>query len=195
MSSQKWFHDGKLFENCAVFFKVRDRFGGLSNMAGNFPAKVNGMFFGSSEALYQACKFPENPGLQAEIGKMASPLFAKAKARKNEDEARGDWEELKIEVMRWVLRVKKAQNPARMSAILRDTNRRPIVERSGKDRFWGAVLENDGFLHGENRLGVLLSEVRAEKSGPALPPAAPGFLIAGRPVGEIPAEAPWTLAS
>ena len=195
MVKQKWFNNGKVNENCAVFFNVRDRFGGLSNMAGSFPAKVNGVFFGSSEALYQACKFPENPGLQAEIGKMASPLFAKSKARKNEDGARGDWEEVKVEVMRWVLRVKRAQNPFRIKAIFKDTNGRQIVERSRKDKFWGAVLEDDGFLHGENRLGVLLGEVRDEKTGPVPPPAAPGFLIAGRPAGEIPAEAPWTLAS
>ena len=52
MVKQKWFNNGKVNENCAVFFKVRDRFGGLSNLAGSFPAKVNGVFFGSSEALY-----------------------------------------------------------------------------------------------------------------------------------------------
>lgn len=195
MIKHKWFYYGNLIDNCAVVFKVRDRFGGLSNMSGSFPAKVNGVFFGSSEALYQACKFPEDPGLQAEIGRKQSPLFAKAMARKREDGARADWDKVKIEVMRWVLRVKKAQNPFRIKAILRDTNGRPIVERSRKDRFWGAVLEDDGYLHGENRLGVLLCEVRAEKTGPVQPPAVPGFLIAGRPVGEIAAEAPWALAS
>jgi hypothetical protein len=57
------------------------------------------------------------------------------------------------------------------------------------------VLEDDGFLHGENRLGVLLAEVRDEKAGPVPPPAVPAFLIAGCPVGAIAAEAPWALAS
>lgn len=195
MIKQKWFNKGKVVDHCAVFFKVHDRFGGLSNMSGRFPAKVNGLFFGSSEALYQACKFPEDPGLQAEIGRKASPLFAKGLARRREEGARADWDEVKIEIMRWVLRVKKAQNPARMRALLRDTGGRQIVERSRKDRFWGAILEKDGYLHGINRLGNLIGEIRAEPQGPVNPPAVPGFLVAGRPVGEIPAEAPWALAS
>lgn len=66
---------------------------------------------------------------------------------------------------------------------------------SVNDMFWLAALGAYRFLHVDNRLSVLFGDVRDEKTGPVLPPAAPGFLIAGRPVGETPAEAYWTLVS
>ena len=42
----------------AVFRKTKERFGALSNMAGGFPLHVNGVKIRTSEALYQACRFP-----------------------------------------------------------------------------------------------------------------------------------------
>jgi hypothetical protein len=45
-----------------VFYKAKEVFGGLSNMAGGFPLVVNGIHILTSEALYQACYFPPPPG-------------------------------------------------------------------------------------------------------------------------------------
>lgn len=42
----------------AVFLKTKERLGALSNMAGGFPLEVNGIKIRTSEALYQACRFP-----------------------------------------------------------------------------------------------------------------------------------------
>ncbi len=47
-----------------VFSKTHEPFGGLSNMAGGFPLKVNGLRILTSEALYQACRFPHKPDVQ-----------------------------------------------------------------------------------------------------------------------------------
>lgn len=58
---------GVLHENCATFFKVTEEFGGLSNMAGGYPLVINGITVFSSEALYQACRFPHQPEWQREI--------------------------------------------------------------------------------------------------------------------------------
>ena len=44
----------------AVFRIVRERWGGLSNF-GAYPLEVNGVAIPTSEALYQACRFPEEP--------------------------------------------------------------------------------------------------------------------------------------
>ena len=44
-----------------VFLKTNERFGGLSNMAPGFPLRVNGVRIRTSEALYQACRFPHLP--------------------------------------------------------------------------------------------------------------------------------------
>ena len=55
-----------------------------------------------------------------------------------------------------------AQHFKKFGGPLRWSAPRPIVERSRKDRFWGAVLEADGVLRGQNRLGRLLMELREE---------------------------------
>ncbi|MBK9605995.1 MAG: hypothetical protein IPO58_06030 [Betaproteobacteria bacterium] len=47
-----------------VFLKTDAPFGGLSNMAGKFPLWVNGIRILTSEALYQACRFPHRPEVQ-----------------------------------------------------------------------------------------------------------------------------------
>ena len=47
-----------------VFRKTQEEFGGLSNMAAGFPLRVNGADIPTSEALYQACRFPHLPDVQ-----------------------------------------------------------------------------------------------------------------------------------
>jgi ribA/ribD-fused uncharacterized protein len=160
----KWrTEEGIVHENCAVVFKVTEDFGGLSNMAGGYPLCVNGIKVFSSEALYQACRFPHHPDWQREIINQQSPMAAKMKSKKEgrrKHHSRSDWEEMEVPVMDWVLRVKLAQHYRRMSGLLRATGNRPIVERSRKDRFWGAVEEKDDVLRGQNRLGQLLMDLR-----------------------------------
>ena len=46
-----WEGAGTVHENCVVFFKVNEEWGGLSNMSNDFPLRVNGLRIGSSEAL------------------------------------------------------------------------------------------------------------------------------------------------
>ena len=50
--------------DCAVFLKTKERFGGLSNMAGGYPIRLLGLRIPTTEHLYQACRFPHMPGLQ-----------------------------------------------------------------------------------------------------------------------------------
>lgn len=64
-----------------VFLKTNEEFGGLSNMAGGFPLKVNGLRILTSEALYQACRFPHRPEVQRFIIEQASPMTAKMKSK------------------------------------------------------------------------------------------------------------------
>src|SRR5262249_26652285 len=129
---------------------------------GGYPLRVNGAEVLSSEALYQACRYPHQPDWQREIIGRASPMAAKMASRKDgrRKETRADWEAVQVEVMRWVLRVKLAQHYGALSWPLRGTAGRAIVERSHRDRFWGAVEDEDGRLHGGNQLGRLLMELR-----------------------------------
>ncbi|MCX7664822.1 MAG: NADAR family protein [Gemmataceae bacterium] len=194
-----WEEGGIVHENCVVFFKVNEEWGGLSNMSNDFPLHVNGLRITSSEALYQAGRFPHRPDWQREILDAPHAMQAKMKAKKEgrrKEHSRPDWEEVQVDVMRWCLRVKLAQHFTKFGGLLRWSAPRPIVEQSRKDRFWGAVLEGDGVLRGENRLGWLLMELREEllackQAGEESrllrvePPQIPDFMMLGKPVAVI----------
>src|SRR5262249_52775825 len=131
----------------------------------DFPLRVNGRRVGSSEALYQACRFPQRPDWQQEILNAPHAMQAKMKAKKEgrrKQHSRADWERVQEAVMRWCLRVKLAQHVERFGGRLGRTAPRPIVERSRRDGFWGAVQESEGVLRGQNRLGLLLMGLRDE---------------------------------
>jgi predicted NAD-dependent protein-ADP-ribosyltransferase YbiA (DUF1768 family) len=98
---------------CIVFLKTKERFGGLSNMAAGYPLLVNGIRILTSEALYQACRFPHKPDIQKLIIEQASPMAAKMKSKNKSHHkySREDWYAVSIQIMRWCLRVKLAQNP------------------------------------------------------------------------------------
>jgi ribA/ribD-fused uncharacterized protein len=147
---------------CVVFHKVKEDFGGLSNMSNDFPLVVDGVAVRSSEALYQAAKFPHLPEVQRAIYEETRPMASKMRAKPHAARVRPDWEDVKVGTMRACLRVKLAQHPRRFGGLLLATGDRPIVERSHKDRFWGAVPVDDDALVGINLLGVLLMELREE---------------------------------
>jgi ribA/ribD-fused uncharacterized protein len=191
----EWEWDGVKRADCVVFFNVGEEWGEFSNMHNDFPLRVGGVPVGSSEALYQAMRFPHRPDWQREVLDAPHAMQAKMKAKKEDRRKTGsrlDWEEVQLGVMRWCLRVKLACHYARFGRLLRASRDRPVVERSRKDRFWGAVVEKDGVLRGENWLGRLLAELRDELAATAdgqdskwlkvEPPPVPEFLLLSRPV-------------
>jgi ribA/ribD-fused uncharacterized protein len=194
-----WEWEGTVHENCVVFYKVNEEWGGLSNMSNDFPLQVNGQPASSTEALYQTCRFPHRPEWQKEILDAPHALQAKMKAKKEgrrREHSRPNWEQVQVDIMRWCLRVKLAQHLQRFGGLLRWSAPRPIVEQSRKDRFWGAVSEKDEVLRGQNRLGLLLMELREELlAGRAAgqesrllrvePPQVPDFLLLGKPIAVI----------
>lgn len=145
-----------------VFQKNEDAFGHLSNMATVFPVVVNNIPIRTIEALYQACRFPDHPEAQREVIEQKSPMGAKYKSRSYKLLTRPDWEEVKVSVMRWCLRVKLVQHWDAFSSVLLATGDRSIVEQSKVDPFWGAKPHPDGTLVGCNVLGRLLMELREE---------------------------------
>jgi ribA/ribD-fused uncharacterized protein len=191
----KWECDEAVADGCVVFYKVNDEWGGLSNMSNEFPLVVGGVRVGSSEALYQAMRFPHRPDWQKEILDAPHAMQAKMKSKKEgrrKEGSRPDWGAVQEDVMRWVLRVKLACHPKAFGRLLKATKDRPIVERSRKDRYWGAVLEDDGVLRGENRLGRLLTELRDELAAKGEagvvrvdPPVIPDFRLLGEQIGAV----------
>jgi len=182
-----------LSEVCA-FKKTKELFGGLSNMAAGFPLVINGVHILTSEALYQACRFPHLPNIQKEIIAERSPMSAKMKSKPYRENSRIDFEEKKVEIMRWCLRVKLAQNFVSFAQLLESTENKDIVENSHKDRFWGAIptKEDENSLIGANILGRLLKQLRKEYYENRLtnlskllylePPKINDFLLFGEPI-------------
>jgi ribA/ribD-fused uncharacterized protein len=180
-----------------VVYKTKEDFGGLSNMASGYPLQINGVRILTTEALYQACRFPYMPQVQREIIGQHSPMTAKMKSKPHRKDSRSDWDEVRFKVMRWCLRVKLAQNYEEFGRLLLATRDRPIVEQSRKDDYWGAKLtdETGDTLIGQNVLGRLLMELREKLKDDAdgalqtVPPLGiPDFLLLGKPIETVTAR-------
>ncbi len=184
-------------QDCAIFLKTNEGFGGLSNMAASYPLSVNGIRILTSEALYQACRFPHKPDIQKIIIGQKSPMTAKMKSKPYRKDSRPDWDDVRVVIMRWCLRVKLAQNWEKFGELLLSTGNQPIVEESYRDPFWGAKPIDAETLAGMNVLGQLLTELREQLKGPEAdglrvvePPDLPQFLLVGKPIGIIRCLAP-----
>lgn len=162
-------------------------------MAAGFPLNVNGVRILTTEALYQACRFPSLPEVQREIIGQHSPMTAKMKSKPHRPATREDWDEVRFKIMRWCLRVKLAQHYHEFGRLLLSTRDKPIVEQSRKDAYWGALLaKDDDVLSGQNVLGRLLMELRERLKQDCNrqlltvePLGIPDFLLLGRPIETV----------
>ncbi len=177
---------------CVTFLKTTEQFGGLSNMAGGYPLLINNISILTSEALYQACRFPHKSDVQKIIIAQRSPMTAKMKSKPYRKDSRPDWDNVRVHVMWWCLRVKLAQHWERFGNLLLSTGNKPIVEISYRDPFWGATPTTSETLEGSNILGQMLTHLReqlkgarAEKLRSVLPLNLPQFLLLDTPISAI----------
>ena len=145
--------------NCAQFMRSRERHGNLSNMTGGFPIAVNGITFQSPEGLYQALKYPLHPNVQRQIAAQPSGMQAKRTAYASKATILKDWDTHRVEAMVLTTALKLSQYPVTFTLALMETASLPIVERSHRDGFWGAV-PNGQTLRGVNALGKVLTGTR-----------------------------------
>ena len=115
--------------------------------------------FRTSEALYQAAKFPHLPDIQERIARAPTPRAAKTIGRSHPIQP--DWNAQRVNAMRWVLRMKYESNAPTIHEVLARTGERPIVEVSAHDPFWGARPVGECYL-GRNALGRLWMELRQQ---------------------------------
>ena len=129
------------------FQKVDSEWGGFSNMKGIiYPLLVNKSRILTSEALYQSCRFTDYPEIQEDIIKQKSPMAAKMKSKPHRLTCtRPDFEDEKVAIMYWCLRVKLACNPNGFGHLLRKS-----VSKTNPNEF-----------EGMNVLGQLLMELRS----------------------------------
>jgi len=113
--------------------------------------------FDTSEAAYHWFKFPHAPELQARIRAAQSAHDTFKLAERYRDYRRQDWDAVKVEIMREILRAKAEQHEYVRRKLL-ETGDRVLVENSWRDDFWGWGPNRDG----KNALGRLWMEIRAE---------------------------------
>ena len=164
-------------------------------MASGYPLVINGIHILTSEALYQACRFPHMPEVQAKILQQRSPMTAKMVGKPFRSQSRVDFEICKVDIMRWCLKIKLAQNFETFGRLLLSTNNLSIVEDSRKDNFWGALHDKNDTerLVGVNALGRLLMELREllmndNYSGKIFqiePLSIPEFNLLGQPIQTV----------
>lgn len=182
---------------CAVFRKTKALWGDYSNMVAGFAVRVNGVRIQTTEALYQACRFPHLPEVQREIIAQASPMVAKMKSKTHRKNSRPEFDAQRPAIMWWTLRIKLACNPHSFGRKLLASKQQAIVEDSAKDDYWGAVptAESTGTLVGRNVLGKLLVALRdrvrefgVERLLHVEPPCLPDFLLYGEPIRAVEGE-------
>lgn len=182
-----------------VFSKTTEAFGGLSNMAPGFPIRICGVKIRTSEALYQACRFPHMPDVQRLIIEQTSPMTAKMRSKPYRKDSRSDWDAVRVPIMKWCLRIKLIQNWEKFSDLLLATGDKSIVEYSARDEYWGAKESGSGELHGKNVLGRLLMELREKvRWEPELLQEVPvvpieNFVLFGNKISSISGPAPSEL--
>lgn len=147
----------------------------LSNFS-SFHLKWQGLTFPTSEHAYHWEKFAcvrdgesedaahQRRSLAMSIKDAPSAHEAFTLAGRGKAFRRPDWDAVKVDVMRDILRAKVAQHEYVRRKLLA-TGNRELVENSWRDDFWGWGPNRDG----QNMLGRLWMEVRAELQ--AQPPA------------------------
>lgn len=126
----------------------------LSNFHEGHTVLYLGRYWPSSEHAYQAAKTLDETERDA-IAQCGSPGSAKRAGRRVAK--RPDWDEIKIDVMREVLRI-KFTHPDLRARLLATGDAELIEGNFHNDDFWGQCPLG----HGENWLGRLLMELRAE---------------------------------
>lgn len=118
------------------------------------PIKLEGIEYKTVENFYQAMKTTDRT-IRADIAKM-SPSDAKRVGR-FELELRPDWEQIKLQVMEYIVR-KKFMIPELREKLL--FIKEPIIEHNDyQDKYWG-VDSRTGV--GQNRLGQIIEKIKKE---------------------------------
>jgi len=138
------------------FYHSDQPWGELSNFS-RHSVFIDGVIWPTSEHYYQAQKFTIGE-YKEHIRCCATPMQAKSEAHKFAKQfGRTDWMSIRESVMLTALRAKFAQHPD-LAIKLLSTEDRKLIERTASDKYWG----DPGDGTGQNRLGHLLMQVRAE---------------------------------
>lgn len=144
----------KLDTDSRVYFYEQD-FYVLSNFSA-FAVRWGYNLFPTSEHAYHWEKFNRTTH-RVNIHQALSAHAAFKYAEEHRGERRPDWDTVKVDVMRNILRAKAEQHEYVRRKLLA-TGDRELIEDSWRDDFWGWGPSRDG----QNMLGKLWMEIRAE---------------------------------
>lgn len=132
-----------------------DSFMGQFRFLSNFgPGQIEyeGEIYSTAEHFYQTAKTLDD---EEQKFVRISPTPGEAKRRGKKITMREDWDEVKDGIMRKTLRLKFEQNPELAKKLL-DTGCQELIEgNTWGDTYWGVC-----FGTGQNKLGLLLQELR-----------------------------------
>lgn len=120
------------------------------------PVTLDGMLCPSVEHAFQAAK-TLHMGERRKVIDAQTPGIAKRMGRAVE--LRPDWEDIKIDVMRDLVKQKFISTPALASKLLETSGSWLIEGNNWGDKFWGVCNESG---EGLNWLGKILMELRDE---------------------------------
>jgi ribA/ribD-fused uncharacterized protein len=130
----------------------------LSNFS-SFTVEYAGIRFATSEHAYHWMKFDGtgNDSIALSIENAPSAHEAFKLAERFKSYRRPDWDAVKVDVMRGIIRAKAEQHEYVRRKLLA-TGDRELVENSWRDDYWGWGPNRDG----KNMLGKLWMELRTE---------------------------------
>ncbi len=137
------------------FYSQTDPFGEFSNFA-PFGIAMDGVWWPTVEHYFQAMKF-EDAAYRERIRKASAPKDAKALGRTRDLPIRADWDAVRDVIMLEAVRQKFRTHKV-LAALLLSTGEEDLAEAAPGDYYWGIGADGSG----ENRLGRILAQVRAE---------------------------------
>ena len=138
-----------------VYFYEQDHYY-LSNFSA-FQVNFDGTTFNTSEEAYHYQRFAGNAECRRAILWAKSAHEAFRYAQENKRYQIPEWDQVKVDIMRDILRAKVAQHEYVHRKLLQ-TGNKELIEDSHRDPYWGWGPNADGL----NMLGKLWMEVRSE---------------------------------
>lgn len=145
-----------------IFYRASGPYGFLSNLYRREVA-FEGRMFRCAEEAYQYGKPLETEVAEWLISAPKPHLCALAAHSLPSFDIRPDWNAVKVDRMRAVLKAKFTQHDD-LKKMLLDTENAILIEGSNTDSFWGIGRKRNG----KNMLGILLMELREELRNPTL---------------------------
>jgi len=143
------------FDNEKQIFFYEQEFYVFSNFS-SFKLRWKGFDWMTSEHIYHSEKFNDSKLIE-QLKETRSAHDAMKLAYANRENYKKDWDDIKLKVMKDILRAKVEQHPYVKKKLL-ESGDKELIENSWRDSYWGWGANKDG----ENHLGKLWMEVRAE---------------------------------